>query len=39
MDMRFYWVRDRVKQEQFIVYRKKGSENDADYLTKHHTPS
>ena len=35
MDMRFYWVRDRVKQGQFIVYWKKGSENDADYFTKH----
>ena len=39
MDMRFYWVRDRVKQGQFIVYWKKGSENDADYFTKHHPPA
>ena len=33
MDMRFYWVRDRVRQGQFIVYWKKGSLNRADYFT------
>ena len=37
MDMRFYWVRDRVRQGQFIVYWKKGSLNRADYFTKHHS--
>jgi hypothetical protein len=36
MDMRFYWVRDRVQQEQFHVYWVKGSLNKADYFTKHH---
>jgi hypothetical protein len=39
MDMRFYWIKDRVKQGQFIIYWRKGSENDADYFTKHHSPS
>ncbi len=39
IDMRFYWVRDRVKQGQFIIYWKKGVENDADYFTKHHPPA
>jgi len=39
IDMRFYWVRDRVKEKQFVVYWQKGSDNDADYFTKHHPPS
>jgi hypothetical protein len=36
MDMRFYWIRDRVRQEQFLIYWRKGSTNRADYFTKHH---
>ena len=36
MDMRFYWIRDHVRQGQFIVYWKRGSSNRADYFTKHH---
>jgi hypothetical protein len=36
MDMRFYWIRDRVRQGQFHVYWKKGKTNRADYFTKHH---
>jgi hypothetical protein len=39
IDMRFYWVKDRVKEGQFLIYWKKGSENDADYFTKHFPPS
>jgi hypothetical protein len=39
IDMRFYWVKDRVKANQFLVYWKRGAENDADYFTKHHPPS
>ena len=39
MDMRYYWVRDRVRQGQFLVYWKKGSLNRADYFTKHHPAS
>lgn len=39
IDMRFYWVRDRVKDGQFVIYWRKGSENDADYFTKHHPPA
>ena len=37
IDMRFYWVRDRVEQDQFHVYWKPGRTNLADYVTKHHT--
>jgi hypothetical protein len=36
MDMRFYWIRDRVRQGQFLIYWRKGSTNRGDYFTKHH---
>ena len=36
MDMRFYWLRDRVRQGQFKIHWKLGACNDADYVTKHH---
>jgi hypothetical protein len=38
MDMRFYWIRDRVRQNQYHVYCRRGSTNRADYFTKHHPP-
>ena len=31
----FYWIRDRVKQGQFQVFWRKGSEHLGDYYTKH----
>jgi hypothetical protein len=39
IDMRFYWIRDRVRQKQFHIYWQKGILNKADYFTKHHPPS
>lgn len=36
MDMRFYWIRDRVRKGQFYIYWRKGADNKADYFTKHH---
>ena len=39
MDMRFYWVQDRVKQGHFNVHWRRGSDNLADYFSKHHSPS
>eukprot|EP00957_Ditylum_brightwellii_P165600 12606411-Ditylum_brightwellii.AAC.1 len=36
IDMRFYCVQDQIKQKQFIVYWEPGSNNKADYITKHH---
>ncbi len=36
MDMRFYWIQDRVRQRQFNVHWRPGSTNLADYFTKHH---
>jgi hypothetical protein len=37
IDMRFYWIRDRRRQGQFVIYWRKGSLNKADYFTKHHS--
>jgi hypothetical protein len=39
MDVRFYWIKDRVKQGQFNVYWGPGFQNLADYFTKHHLPA
>ena len=39
MDMRFYWVRDRVQQGQLIVYWGPGKDNLGDFYTKHHPPT
>jgi hypothetical protein len=34
IDMRFHWVRDRVRQGQFIISYIKSADNVADYFTK-----
>jgi hypothetical protein len=39
MDMRFYWIKDRVKQGQFHIDWGPGYQNLADYFTKHHSPA
>ena len=39
IDMHFYWIWDRVKQNQFHLYWAPAHLNLADYFTKHHTPS
>ena len=39
IDMRFYWLQDRVKQGHFRVYWAPGDDNLADYFTKHHSPA
>ena len=36
IDIRFYWIQDRVKQGQFYIYWQKGIENMADYFTNHY---
>ena len=38
IDMRFYWIRDRVKQGQFKVFWEAGATNFGDFYTKHHPP-
>ena len=37
-DMNWHWLRDKDVLEQLIVYWYKGTNNDADYFTKHHPP-
>jgi hypothetical protein len=37
MDMRYNWLTDRVRQQQFDVYWRPGRENLGDYHTKHHS--
>ena len=39
IDMRFCWVRDRVRQGRFLVHWMAGEHNLADYFTKHHPTS
>ena len=39
IDMRYYWVRDRITQKQFCLMWKPGDQNLADYFTKHHSPA
>ena len=39
IDMRFYWVRDRVKQNQFLIYWRPGANNVGGYVSKHHSPA
>ena len=39
IDMRFYWIQDRTKQGQFVIYWRPGNQNLGDYHTKHHSPS
>jgi hypothetical protein len=34
MDMRFHWVRDRVRQGQFNIQWRPGAVNLADFFTK-----
>ena len=36
IDMRFYWVCNRVRQEHYLVYWERGKVNLANYFTKHH---
>jgi hypothetical protein len=39
MDMRFYWVKDRVEQKQFNDGWAPGDTNLGDYFTKYHSPA
>ena len=34
IDMRFHWVRDRVRQGQFVIQWRRGAHNLADFFTK-----
>jgi hypothetical protein len=36
IDMRYFWIRDRVKQQQYSIHWAPGPANQADYFTKTH---
>jgi hypothetical protein len=37
MDIKYYWLQDRVHQKQYDVYWRPGKDNLGDYHTKHHS--
>ena len=37
-DMRYWWIKDRIKQKMFNLIWAAGKQNAADYFTKHHPP-
>jgi hypothetical protein len=39
MDMIFYWVKDKVEQDQLNVGWATGDTNMGDYFTNHHSPA
>ena len=39
IDIIFYWVRDRVNQNQFLIYWRPGANNVGDYVSKHQSPA
>jgi len=39
MNMRLYWIKDRVRLLQFLIYWRKGLDNLGDYVTKLHPTS
>ena len=38
MDMQFDWIKDCIGQKQFVMKWKPGTQNLADYVSKHHPP-
>jgi hypothetical protein len=39
MDMEFYWVKDHAAQGKYTVHWRIGTNNIANYFTKHHSPA
>ena len=39
INMRFYWFRDGINQNQFMIYWRTGSNNVGDYVSKYHSPA
>ena len=37
MDMRWWWLRDKERNKEIIIYWQPGGKNMGDYYTKHHT--
>jgi hypothetical protein len=39
INMHFCWIKDRVNKGEFVVHWRRGTDNPADYFTKHHSPA
>jgi hypothetical protein len=39
IEMRFYWLKDHIAQQQFDIYWAPGNTNLANYVSKHHAPA
>jgi hypothetical protein len=39
MEMRFFWIGDKIAQEMYALHWRPGQENLADYQSKHHVGS
>lgn len=39
MDMRFFWVKNKIRQNKFLIYWRAGKGNRDDNFTKHYAPS
>ena len=39
LDMRWFWLKDRIHRKRYDVYFQSGSQNKADYFTKKHSPT
>ena len=37
-DMRYHWIRDKIENKTVVIYWAPGTQNLADYFTKHHSP-
>ena len=37
INMRFYWIRDRIRKNNFHIYWEEDKKNLVDYVTKHHS--
>ena len=37
-DMRYHWLREQTTKKTLAIYWDKGTNNDGDYFTKHHSP-
>ncbi len=39
MEMRFFWIGDKIAQQMYVLKWHPGQENQADYQSKHHIGS
>jgi hypothetical protein len=37
MDMRFYWIKDKIEQDKYLIYWEPGGDDLTDYFTNRHS--